>query len=296
MPGEDGMSEVLYIMGSGRSGTTILEVLLANSPGTFGAGELTHILRDGFRDDGICSCGRSTSNCDVWSHVRRLGGWRREDLPEAIRLLRRIESHARFPLTVAGLIDGETLRAYRSLNRRLLDAVAEVTGARVIIDSSKYAGRALALSQCFPERVRVLNVTRSPAGLLGAFRKPRRDEQKQKSMVGALLYHGYVLMSLNAARRRLGPRSLDVRYDDLVSDPIATIRRVGEWWKRDVSVTLRKLELGELFDVGHIVTGNRLRYQGRVRFDPSAASVQPAGPIGRLVIRVMELYESMLAR
>ena len=37
---------LLYIMGTGRSATTILEIILTNNPKITGVGEVTHIFRD----------------------------------------------------------------------------------------------------------------------------------------------------------------------------------------------------------------------------------------------------------
>src|SRR5687767_4385545 len=53
----DSMPEILYVMGTGRSGTTILEVLLTNEEGITSTGEVKHIFRDAFVRDLQCACG-----------------------------------------------------------------------------------------------------------------------------------------------------------------------------------------------------------------------------------------------
>ena len=45
---KNSIPDILYIMGPGRSGTTVLHILLANNPGFFGMGEITHVFRDAF--------------------------------------------------------------------------------------------------------------------------------------------------------------------------------------------------------------------------------------------------------
>jgi len=69
------LPDIIYIMGTGRSGTTILEVLLTNNARIVGAGELKHIFRDGFLANRQCSCGHATLDCAMWSAVLRAAQW-----------------------------------------------------------------------------------------------------------------------------------------------------------------------------------------------------------------------------
>jgi hypothetical protein len=285
--------DILYIMGFGRSGTTILEVILSVNPGIFGAGELTHILRDGFRDAAVCACGEPACTCPVWSRVGNRVGRKPETLAAGIETLRRFEAHERFPLVAAGLFDSTAARQYRRINDQLFESLGEISGAQVVVDSSKYAGRALMLARCFPHRVRVICLTRSPGGLMHSFRKPHRQEQRQKSVVGTLAYYMYVFACLRVASLRL-PNVLHVAYEELTADPVGTLERIEQWSGYDLSRAREKLRAGEFFQVGHIVTGNRLRKQGRVRFCPTAGSGRVHGLVARLAVGVMTMYGKLL--
>jgi hypothetical protein len=284
---------ILYIMGFGRGGSTILEVLLANNPGVFGSGELTHVFTDAVLLNVACSCGAASSDCAIWSKVWKRLNWTEETARANVRLLRRVEHHARFHLVAAGLVDRATLDSYARINSELFEAISEVTGAEVVIDSSKYAGRALALHRAFLGRVQVICLTRSPRGLMRSFEKPQRDEQFQKSALGACLYYTYVLSCLHIAAKQLGKDTLRVCYEDLASNPESVIYRIGQWWRRDVSQTLAKLQTHEMFDVGHVVTGNRLRYHGRLQFNPEVVDPYFCEPMRRYAIRLMEAYEKI---
>src|SRR5215469_356808 len=287
------LPRILYIMGFGRGGSTILEVLLANNPGIFGSGELTHILTDAILRNVPCSCGAASLRCPIWSKVWERLNWTEETARSNAQFLRRVEHHARFQLMAAGLVGRATWERYAQVNGELFGAISEVTGAEVVIDSSKYAGRALALHRAFPGRVQAICMTRSPQGLMHSFQKPHRDEQLQKSALGACFYYVYVLSCLHFSLRRMGEQALSVRYEELASNPETVIRRIGGWWGRDVSQVLGNLRAGESLDVGHIVTGNRLRYQGRVRFEPVLENVQFAERSRRYAVRFMEAYEKI---
>lgn len=284
---------ILYIMGFGRGGSTILEVLLANNPGIFGSGELTHVFTDAVLRNVACSCGTASADCAIWSKVSKRLHWTKETAAANARILRQVEHHARFHLVAAGLMDRAIQDSYARINRDLFEAISEVTGADIVIDSSKYAGRALALHRAFPGRVQVISLTRSPGGLMRSFEKPQRDEQLQKSALGACLYYTYVLSCLRIAAKQLGRDALRVCYEDLASNPESAICRIGQWWGRDVSQTLEKVRTRGMFDVGHVVTGNRLRYRGRLQFNPEIVDPRFREPLRRYAVRFMEAYEKI---
>jgi len=81
------MPRMIYMMGTAISGSTILEILLGKGKGVFGAGELAHLIEDGFIKDADCSCNHPVSECMVWSSIK-------EEPPESSS--RSINSHARF--------------------------------------------------------------------------------------------------------------------------------------------------------------------------------------------------------
>lgn len=290
------LPDILYIMGTGRSGTTILEILLANNPGITGVGELKHIFRDGFLRDLPCACGRSGRQCELWSAVLQATGWDREDWREIGQVIEKLESHKRFPFVWAGLGAGRSMPLYRQASEALFNAVGAVKHSQVIVDSSKYAGRALMLARLFPDRVKVLCITRSAAGMLQAFAKKHDDEQRPKSSLAAAAYYLYVLLCMWSVQVRLRERCFAIRFEDLNRDPAATLDAIEAWSGYSLAMARARVAAGNWFDVGHIVTGNRLRRQGRVRFDPGPAETfqrERATP-ARLLVRLLEAYRGLL--
>lgn len=286
--------EIIYIMGAGRSGTTILEVLLANNRGFTGVGEVTHIFKDGFIENALCSCGKQTSGCMLWSFVRDKCQWHSRDIRLAAKLFHDVAWHTRFWWVALNLVSDENKIHYRELNECLFEAVTKKTGAEVIVDSSKYAGRALLLANLFPDRVRVICLVRSPAGLVAAFTKTGTDEQKPKPIWAILLYYFYVMLCMRVVAVALGRRTLLVRYEDLCADPQGTLLRIGRWCARDMSELIGKITINEELNVGHIVTGNRLRKKGKVRFRPVGGAIAVTGWGARFAVWCMDLYRMAL--
>ena len=61
--------KVLYVAGSGRSGSTILGNILGGVEGFFSVGELRLIWERGLIRNWLCGCGVSFRECPVWSEV-----------------------------------------------------------------------------------------------------------------------------------------------------------------------------------------------------------------------------------
>ena len=153
------------------------------------------------------------SDCRLWSAVRERIGWTSPIAEDVHRLFRGVDGHS-----AMGSRRGD-LAAYGLCNRKVLDAIRSETGARVIIDGSKYAARALALQQVMP--IRVICLTRSLRGLNRAWsRRVDPVEQPPKSKAQVLAYWSFVRSSLAYAGSRLG-EVLPIRYASLATDPAA---------------------------------------------------------------------------
>lgn len=285
----DTVPEILYIMGTGRSGTTILEILLTNEDGITASGELKHIFRDAYVRDLPCACGKPGRQCELWSSVLQESAWSPEECRRIGSSIASVESHGHFPLVYAGVANRQKLALYRDATTKLLTSVRNRQGSRVIVDSSKYPARALLLARMYPSKVKVLCITRSAAGLLAAFQKKNPDEQHPKSRLAAAAYYLYVLLCMRLVRNRLEGRCLTIRFEDLSRNPIATLEAIEHWSGLSLDRAKAKLANADWFEIGHIVTGNRLRKKGRVRFEPSANG--PGARASRLT-----LLESLLER
>ena len=60
---------ILYVSGAGRSGSTLLELMLGQINGFTAAGELRHFWERGVLKNQLCSCGRHFDDCSFWQEV-----------------------------------------------------------------------------------------------------------------------------------------------------------------------------------------------------------------------------------
>jgi len=134
--------KVVYIGGMGRSGSTLLDLMLGQLPGVCSVGELRYVWLRGLTENVLCSCGQPFRECPFWQAVAEeaFGGWDALDLDEVLDLEHRVDRHRFLPFMLApGLAPGfaERLERYTSILERLYGAIRNVTGASVIVDSTK---------------------------------------------------------------------------------------------------------------------------------------------------------------
>lgn len=225
-----GATRVVYVGGAGRSGSTLLERLLAELPGVVGLGEVGHLWERGLQNDELCACGLHFAQCPFWTEVgaRAFGGWSNVEPEHVLELKGRVDRQRRVLRSAArspGPELADDLEEYGEYYRRIYDAARALTGAAVVVDSSKVAPTALALSHHEAIDLRVLHIVRDSRGVAYSWSKSvTRPETEGREMMPRLsaasstwLWSAHNL-EIQALRYRRVP-VLRLRYEDLVADP-----------------------------------------------------------------------------
>jgi UDP-N-acetylglucosamine transferase subunit ALG13 len=264
---------VLYVGGTGRSGSTLLDRMLGEIPGLVSAGEVVHLWRRGLAENQLCGCGERFLDCPYWSAVGRagFGGWDGLQPDAVLRLQRRVDRNRFIPLMLAprGRY-GQDLHRYGELLGRLYAALSSVAGARMIVDSSKHASTAFLLRRVRGVDLRVVHLVRDSRGVAFSWgRHVRRPEVVSddaymptsgpaRAGTDWVIYNGlFELLRLTGV-----PVAL-VRYESLVEDPRRELQRIlrlsGETASDDALGFLRDgaAQLG----VSHTVSGNPMRFR-----------------------------------
>ena len=276
-PAEDHV--VLYVAGSGRSGSTLLDRMLGQVPGVTAIGELATVWRPGELDKLVCGCGLAVRECPFWSAVseRAYGGWDSQDFRDAVSLHDLIR-HRYLPLSVApGLSPEYRRRAERfdELVRRTYAAIAEVAGNRVVVDSSKEVAFAYLLARAIGRKLRLLHLVRHGNGVAHSWTKAVAKPEVGNPDAQLPRYHPWRMAtrwvgynSLVDLLRLRGVATLPLRYESVVEQPQQQITRV----LRHAGIDVRPEHLAFLdgstahLEPTHTVAGNPMRFrQGDVR-------------------------------
>jgi hypothetical protein len=247
---------VVYIAGEGRSGSTVLDVLLGAHPEVFGAGELWAFWVGGARA-GRCGCGESFADCRFWARVRarflaRVGD---ADLERSGSLRARLDRARRLPLRWAGLTASSD---YARDARAIFETLCEVSGQSVVVDSTKQVGRAQNLLDVDGLEVAVVHLVRDGRGVAWSrMRDITRDRDLRRHGPLRSIVNWRIKNSLAAAiGRRARDRYVRVRYEDLVVDPGAELDRIGRACGLDFAPVIDRLRRGERLEAGHQIGGN----------------------------------------
>jgi len=221
LPDRPELPKVIYVMGAGRSGSTILGVTLGNCEGVFYAGELDAWLPR----SGEPQLGGSEREL-LWSTVR-------DDVQGAAALFgreaQRSLERSLAPLRVHKWATRRRLRApYRRIAEDLYRAVWRATGAQLIVDTSHYPMRARELQALGGIELYLVYLVRDPQSVVASFnRKDVAQYSKHTLTTNVYLWLTNLLCVLVFVRHRRD-RRLFVSYEDFIANPVSMVRRILE--------------------------------------------------------------------
>jgi hypothetical protein len=229
----DGTVKVLYVAGSGRSGSTILDRTLGQLDGFFSAGELCNLWERGLVARRRCGCGTLVPDCPVWAAVlaEAFGGLEGVDSARLAAMTRRRLHPRSVPSALLGR--QSTGDEYHGVLTRLYRAVQRQTGCRVLVDSSKSPVYARLLAAVPGLEVAVVHLVRDPRATAWSFLRNKRlpdfgDDrlmQRQHPLVSARRWSLWQTVTELLWRGRTG-RYLRLRYEDFVRDPQSAVRAI----------------------------------------------------------------------
>lgn len=296
---------VVYIVGKGRSGSTLLDDVLGTLPGTTATGEVRLLWDEdyGFGEDYTCACGAPLPDCPVWGvAVRRVVG---PDLPDERiaaleRLRRRVEYWPRVPALLAGRRPADA-RLYGEHMGRLYQGLAEATGASTIIDSSKWPAHVGILGMVPGIVPWVLHLVRDPRAVAHSYtRFKHHPGQPPLPRFGALhtaASWGARNLAVEAARRHVpDERHRLLRYEDFAAAPRATVASLGAWLGIEDATRAFLDDTTVRLGDAHVMGGNPRRFERgdvTIRADDEwveAATVRSRDVVGVLTAPLLRRY------
>ena len=271
---------VIYLAGSTRSGSTVLEAELAAAVGGMGVGEVRYAWQRGIAEDNLCSCGSRFSACEFWSEVT--SSCREDGTPlsesqipalDSVLRTRRIIQYGHPTLLRRwerfGLVAPVVLNLYRS--------ISHVSAGAIVIDSSKDPMYLRLMMAAGVRRVLVIHLTRDSRGVAYSWSRRRvRPEIADRLELMPLLSPSAVAREWNRVNVLLEWRKplhyIRLRYEDFAVSPRETVESIvdvmrGMGW-----------QTGGENGLSHSVAGNPVRFDSRrsIEKDDEWESAMPA--------------------
>ena len=274
-------------MGSGRSGSTIIDRFVGAHPHAFSCGELCNLVRALQSPNEFCACGITAANCPFWKSV--ILRWKASvpdhALDEYERLRNRFE-RLRSALPSSPRPKNQQLARYEAYTLALLEAISSESGTAVIVDSSKSPARARRLAGLPGITLTTLHLIRDPRAVAGSYlrsypRSPKQGLQRDihgRSVV--LTSMDWLVTNVIASHVRRTPsmQSLQFRYEDFVSNPRTALEQIGGLVGLDFRHAVERFEstLRTRAET-HMIAGNRMRMLSNVKLRPDLPSMQELG-------------------
>jgi hypothetical protein len=265
------MNRVLYIAGSGRSGSTLVTNLLGQLDGVLAAGELRYLWQRGAVENRPCGCGQPFGDCPMWATVMKEVDADPAGIAAGLRQRLRMR---RLP----ALLWRRRVRSHP--DDAALAALYEAVGGKLVVDSSKLPPYGALVAGLPGVDLRVLHLVRDPRATAFSWRRRRGLDGEGDAQLmsrppvakAALLWLVWNASTVLLWRR--SGRYLRVRYEDLVADPAATVRRIAVF--AGVSGDLPFTGPGTVrLAPTHSVAGNPSRHRsGEVRVAPDTEWVR----------------------
>ena len=267
-------AKLIYIMGTGRCGSTLLDNALGSIEGFFSTGELHKLWSGAILRGAGCGCGRPVVDCPVWSKVLSRVGYPdglvdpREVWRWQLGEARVVHTPRILRLEPGSPSDRPDLERYRELLGALHRAILDVTGADVIVDSSKTPADAAILSTMTDVDLTLVHLVRDPRAVAHSWQRtrPTNDPHREEPMFRLGPATSTVRWDLtnlvgDRVRRRSGRvAAFTVRYEDFVERPREVVGRIvdaaGKQGRPLPFVNDRTIRL----ESNHTVWGNRSRF------------------------------------
>jgi hypothetical protein len=225
------MAKVLYIAGWGRSGTTIVDNVLNSYGSVFSTGELFYLWQRGMLHRRKCGCGLLFKRCALWQEILRAAFGDRLPDPERVIALQQRTVRVRHTLSLVNRPLSADAEEYVAIYAQLYRAITEVTGAALIVDSSKVPSGAALLTRVPGVTPYLLHMVRDPRAVthswMGAAPAPEKKRTIRKLRPTTSTAHWLIRNALTEWLTRAYPgRHVRLRYEDFAHEPRPTIERI----------------------------------------------------------------------
>lgn len=275
-----GKRRLIYIGGYGRSGSTLLEIVLSKVMA--GVGEVVNFPRYILQSQMRCSCGKDLNDCPLWSKVLE-----KYSSPNRVYDMSRLQRLYSSEETWTGLLrmflkkkQLNRYREYRSAVCAFYSSVFSAIDSPNIVESSKTArgtrARPALLKKICGVEVKLIHLTRDPRGVYHSICKGSNkliEAGKDPKIAFASLRAplGWTLANLACYLNGiiLGRRNyLRIRYEDLVLRPEMVLEKIGGFLSIDMIPVINVIRNSGYFHSGHLLAANRMARKGDVKIRP----------------------------
>lgn len=263
---------LIYIAGMWRSGGTILGRILDCSDKIIFVGNIKDFWRKGLKRNNKCSCGERFETCSFWKDVTKeyrnsFPSINVEEVKKEFQQVEKWSNYFRLKKIVLNKKDNSLkplLDKYLEHNEKLYEIVSNLSGKKIIVDSSRNTGRLLALSLLNKFDLYAINIIRDPRGVINSLINKDISNYKEirhSTILNLLHWNAKNYFSMNIMEKLNSISSVNILYKNFAAQPVTIIEEL----KKMLSCTLNYEADSGRFSInlgtGHVFSGNRERHK-----------------------------------
>jgi len=268
---------IIYIAGYGRSGSTLLDIILSSSKNIYSVGAMSNLFK-WVTESSKCSCGENVNICSFWKDILKKVNIDKKEALETSIISRAVEKrHFFFKKPTEELIN-----KYKTLQYKIFLTIQNKVNTQYILDSSKSSKASFHRPELLHQsgcKVKVIHLTRDGRGVLWSILKklgsPEWQSRKASPFIRAIRsIIGWNLANYQALRLKgkLDENDyLRLSYEEFMSKPENTIEKLAIFLEIDASELKNILNGGKGLAAEHNIGGNRLRFNKDIRLTPDFA-------------------------
>lgn len=249
---------IIYIAGYGRSGSTILNILLLQPEGVVGVGELINVFQSGWKVNRNCSCGEKTSDCPFWSNVKN--AWEKSSnysIEEYVFIQKKYRKIFALPYLVwHNIFPNERYKKFKEDTKLLYESIFKISGCRIIVDSSKDVSW-LYLMKKIGLNPSVIHLVRDGRSVLKSIRKLWRKGVKPKSTFS--IAFSWVSSNIMVEILKKNTKNIFIKYEDLISAPEKVLDKIDNAFNIGLDDVKTTISTGRPLSKKHLISGNPIR-------------------------------------
>lgn len=252
--------KLIYIAGYGRSGSTILNILLLQPEGVVGMGELINVFQSGWTVNRNCSCGEKTLDCPFWSSIKN--AWEK-DANFSIKEYASVQKKYRRVFALPYLFwlrffPDKRYKKFKQDTELLYDVIFRVSGCNTIVDSSKDVSW-LYLMKDTNLNPSIIHLVRDGRSVLKSIRRLWRKGVKPKSAFSIAL--SWVSNNVMVEILKKKTKNIFIKYEDLTSEPEKVLDKIDNNFNIGLDGVKTAIANGMPLTKKHLISGNPIRME-----------------------------------
>ncbi len=240
---------IVYLLGAGRSGTTLIASVLNTNRSVQTVGEL-HQFPEYLYENKNCSCGEALQQCSFWSKV--LSYLKKNNFScthEDIFFYDTKERHSKIPKL---LLSPSSNIKYDNFQEQTFASIQATSDKKWILDSSKYISRFLMLNSNKRFNTKGVFVVRDVRGVVYSFSK---KVQTTRNPLNAIIYYS-LINYIGEFVCLINKNIIKIKYEEFVKNPELQSKRILSHLGDNENSGQINLDS---ITMPHIVGGNRMK-------------------------------------